>query len=174
MGFPRSGTTLLDHDFLASHPEVTTLEERDTLIDGANQLLAGDGGYQRLATTPDEEIERLRDHYWQRVRAGLAGEPLRRVFIDKQPLNAALLPLIYRLFPEAKIILALRDPRDVVLSCYQQRFGMNRGNVPAARLDTATAYYDAVMRLVECAAASCRCACTWSNTRRSSPASKRR
>jgi Tfp pilus assembly protein PilF len=148
VGFPRSGTTLLDQ-ILASHPGVTTLEERDTLIGGANELLVGEGGYERLAAIPDDEIERLRDHYWQRVRAGLAAEPLRRVFIDKQPLNAVLLPLIHRQFPEAKVILAVRDPRDVVLSCYQQRFGINAAMYQLLRLDTATAYYEAVMRLVE-------------------------
>src|SRR4029077_1610904 len=82
-------------------------------------------------------------------RAGLSSAPGTPVFVDKQPLNAALLPLIYRLFPAAKIILALRDPRDVVLSCYQQRFGMNVAMYQLLRLDTATAYYDAVMRLVE-------------------------
>jgi tetratricopeptide (TPR) repeat protein len=148
VGFPRSGTTLLDQ-ILASHPEVTTLEERDTLIDAMGEMLNAAQGFERWADLPGSEIERLRALYWQRVRSGGAGEPRTRVFIDKQPLNAALLPLIHRLFPAARIILALRDPRDVVLSCYQQRFGMNAAMYQLLRLDTATAYYDAVMRLVE-------------------------
>jgi hypothetical protein len=58
------------------------------------------------------------------------------------------LPVIYRLFPDAKIVLAVRDPRDTVLSCYQQRFGMNAAMFQLLRLDTATRYYDAAMRLV--------------------------
>jgi hypothetical protein len=74
---------------------------------------------------------------------------MRDVFVDKLPLNAALLPVIYRLFPHAKIVLALRDPRDCVLSCYQQRFGMNAAMFQLLRLDTAAGYYDAVMRLVQ-------------------------
>jgi hypothetical protein len=43
------------------------------------------------------------------------------------PLNAVFLPLIAKLFPRAKIIFALRDPRDVVLSCFRRRFAMNAG-----------------------------------------------
>lgn len=148
VGFPRSGTTLLDQ-ILASHPDVTTLEERDTLIDATDELVSTEEGYERWARLSDEEIERLRALYWQRVRTADSNAPITRVFIDKQPLNAVLLPLIYRLFPAAKIILAIRDPRDVVLSCYQQRFGMNAAMYQLLRLDTATAYYDAVMRLVE-------------------------
>jgi Tfp pilus assembly protein PilF len=147
VGFPRSGTTLLDQ-ILASHPEVTTLEERDTLADAADELLNAPAALERWASLPDEEIERLRGLYWQRVTDGLSATPVRRVFVDKQPLNAVLLPLIQRLFPAARIILALRDPRDVVLSCYQQRFGMNAAMYQLLRLDTATAYYGAVMRLV--------------------------
>ena len=147
IGFPRSGTTLLDQ-MLASHPEVTTLEERDNLIDVARELLGSEESLQGWGDLAAEQIERLRELYWRRVDSGAQDGPMRRVFIDKQPLNAALLPLIYRLFPSAPIILALRDPRDVVLSCYQQRFGMNVAMYQLLRLDTSSAYYDLVMRLV--------------------------
>jgi tetratricopeptide (TPR) repeat protein len=105
IGFPRSGTTLLDQ-ILASHPGVTTLEERDTLFDAANELMNTEEAFERWADLTPSELERLRELYWRRVRAGLSSAPEARVFVDKQPLNAALLPLIYRLFPAAKIILA--------------------------------------------------------------------
>ncbi len=148
IGFPRSGTTLLDQ-ILASHPEVSTLEERDTLLDAATELMNTEQAFNRWASLQPTEIERLRGLYWQRVRAGTAGAPETRVFVDKQPLNAVLLPLIHRLFPAARIVLALRDPRDVVLSCFQQRFGMNVAMYQLLRLDTAAAYYHAVMHLIE-------------------------
>jgi hypothetical protein len=92
-----------------------------------------------------DDIEQLRAGYWERVGAGLRGAPMQSVFVDKQPLNAVLLPLIYRLFPGAKILLAIRDPRDVLLSCFQQRFGMNAAMFQLLKLDTAAAYYDDVM-----------------------------
>ena len=151
IGFPRSGTTLLDQ-ILASHPRVTTLEERDSLVDASRELIRADEGFERWAQLPDADIERLRSLYWQQVAAGLSGAPLKDVFVDKLPLNAIYLPLIHRLFPTAKIILAIRDPRDVVLSCFQQRFGMNAAMFQLLRLDSAVVYYDAVMTLV----ATCR------------------
>ena len=57
--------------------------------------------------------------------------------------------LIARLFPRAKILLALRDPRDVVLSCFRRRFAMNAGMYEFTSLEGAAAYYGAVMRLME-------------------------
>ncbi len=78
---------------------------------------------------------------------------MKDVFVDKLPLNAVFLPVIYRLFPTAKIVLALRDPRDSVLSCYQQRFGMNAAMFQLLRLDSAARYYNAVMGLVRAARA---------------------
>lgn len=147
VGFPRSGTTLLDQ-ILASHPKITTLEERDTLVDSAMALVKPEGDFDFWATIADVDLEQLRTFYWQQVQTGLVGQRMKDVFVDKLPLNAVLLPVIYRLFPDAKIILAVRDPRDTVLSCYQQRFGMNAAMFQLLRLDTATRYYDAVMNLV--------------------------
>jgi hypothetical protein len=69
--------------------------------------------------------------------------------MDKMPLNSVFLPLIAKLFPRAKIILALRDPRDVVLSCFRRRFAMNPGMYEFTRLETSAAYYALVMRLIE-------------------------
>ena len=73
----------------------------------------------------------------------------RPVFVDKMPLNAVFLPLIAKLFPHAKILLALRDPRDVVLSCFRRRFAMNAGMFEFTGLDTSAAYYALVMELVQ-------------------------
>jgi len=64
------------------------------------------------------------------------------------PLNSVFLPLIAKLFPQAKIILALRDPRDVVLSCFRRRFGLNPGMYEFTTLETSAAYYARVMRLI--------------------------
>ncbi|HSS47945.1 MAG TPA: sulfotransferase, partial [Thermoanaerobaculia bacterium] len=60
-----------------------------------------------------------------------------------------LLPLIKRIFPDCKIIFALRDPRDVVLSCYQQCFAPNVTTAQFWELHRATDYYDAVMQLYD-------------------------
>ena len=146
VGFPRSGTTLLDQ-ILSTHSAIETLEENENLIDVRNELVRPEGGLQKLATMTDDGVNHYRKKYWARVRKGFTGDVTGGLFIDKMPLNTILLGLIYRLFPEAKIIFAVRDPRDVVLSCFQQRFGMNVAMYQLLKLDTAAAYYDQVMKI---------------------------
>ena len=65
------------------------------------------------------------------------------------PLASVALPLIAKLFPNARVLFARRDPRDVVLSCFRRRFGMNASMYQLLTLDGAAAYYDAVIRLAE-------------------------
>jgi tetratricopeptide (TPR) repeat protein len=145
VGFPRSGTTLLEQ-VLASHPQIQTMEERDCLIDAAVEFVAPTDGLEKLATLDDAGLARFRDAYWARVgEAGIA--PSKPVFIDKMPLNTVLLCLVAKLFPDAKILFALRDPRDVVLSCFRRRFGMNAQMYEFTSLESTAAYYDAVMEL---------------------------
>lgn len=141
VGFPRSGTTLLEQ-VLSAHSQLVCIEEREHLALAARDV-AGDPG--KLAALNNVEIEAIRAEYWKRVRA--EAEVRGRVVVDKLPLNIIFLPLIRRVFPNAKILFALRDPRDVVLSCFQQRFGMNAAMVQFLELNSAAAYYDKVMSL---------------------------
>jgi len=148
LGFPRSGTTLLDQ-ILKTHSAITTLEERENLVDARNELLGSSEALEKLGAMSDEEINRYRNKYWGRVRDELKEDNPTGMIIDKMPLNTILLGLIHRLFPGAKIIFALRDPRDVALSCYQQRFGVNTAMFQFLKLETTAAYYDQVMSLAE-------------------------
>ena len=147
VGFPRSGTTLLEQ-VLASHPDVATMEERPCLVDSASAFFGSDADLDRLAALSDAELQSWRDAYWTRV-AQAKGPLTKPVFLDKMPLNAVFLPLIARLFPKAKILLALRDPRDVVLSCFRRRFAMNAGMYEFTSLEGSAAYYAAVMNLID-------------------------
>ena len=149
IGFPRSGTTLLDQA-LASHPAIVTLEERDNLFKACEALMDA-GALSRLADMSAVEIEHHRADYWARIERETGERKAGSVFIDKMPLNTILLPLIYRLFPKARVLFALRDPRDVAISCFQQRFGMNAAMFQLLQLDTTARYYDAVMRLGQAA-----------------------
>jgi tetratricopeptide (TPR) repeat protein len=145
LGFPRSGTTLLEQ-VLAAHPEVTALEEKDTLIDSWLEYLMPPHGLTALAQASEAELEGKRALYWSRVRAQ-GGAPEGRVFVDKMPINTVQLPVIARLFPDARVLFARRDPRDVVLSCFRRRFGMNPFMYQLTTLQGAAGYYDAVMAL---------------------------
>lgn len=146
MGFPRSGTTLLEQVLLA-HPKIETLEEQEALQDAHDDLLTGVDGLLKLATLTTEEAQHYRDAYWARVEKLGKAAPTDGVFVDKLPLATMHLPLIAKIFPDAKILFALRDPRDVVLSCYHQRFGMTQAMFQFLDLQTSATYYDLVMNV---------------------------
>ena len=147
VGFPRSGTTLLEN-VLAAHPDVVALEEKPCLERVADPYLASSESLEKLARISSGEAASQRDAYWSCVR-GYGVEPRGKVFIDKMPLASVQLPVIAKLFPNARILFARRDPRDVVLSCFRRRFGMNPAMYQLLTFDGAAAYYDAVMRLSE-------------------------
>ncbi len=148
LGFPRSGTTLLDQ-ILTAHSAIESLEEKENLIDAHADLIMAPDALRALGAMSGAEINLYRDKYWARVRGELENASTGGVVIDKLPLNTIMLGLIHRLFPEAKIVFALRDPRDAVLSCFQQRFAMNPAMFQFLKLDMAAAYYDLVMGLAE-------------------------
>lgn len=146
VGFPRSGTTLLEK-VLASHPSIVTLEEVDALGVAGNALLSDDTALNGLASLTAAQAQPVREAYWRGVGEAL-GEPIAgRVFVDKMPLHTPALPLVAKLFPNARILFALRDPRDVVFSCFRRRFRMNAAMFEFLTLDGAARYYAAVMGL---------------------------
>ena len=136
VGFPRSGTTLLD-TILMSHPQIEVLEEEPPLRTAMDLLPS----FARLATMPDEEIKAARDLYFASV-ASLRPIARGKLLVDKNPLTMNLLPFVRRLFPEARIVLALRHPCDVILSCYMANFRLNEGMSNFIRLDIAAELYD--------------------------------
>jgi tetratricopeptide (TPR) repeat protein len=147
VGFPRSGTTLLEL-VLASHPDVVTLEERPLLESAENEFLVSPTSFQRLLDAGDDLLEPFRDLYWRQIAdRGLAVAG--KVFVDKLPLGSLLIPLIARLFPNAKILFAERDPRDVVLSCFRRGFKLNPSMYQFVSLEGAARFYDAVMSLAD-------------------------
>jgi tetratricopeptide (TPR) repeat protein len=152
VGFPRSGTTLLER-VLTSHPDIVALEEIDALGVAGNDLLDTNSGLKNLLELKPEEAVRRRRLYWNSVRQSMAEAIGDRIFVDKMPLHSVALPLISQLFPEARILFALRDPRDVVLSCFRRRFRINAAMFEFLTLEGAARYYDAVMRLAACARA---------------------
>ena len=145
LGFARSATTLLEQA-LAGHDQVRVLSERETLLDATAEYLVGPEGLERLMTAGEAELKPHREAYWRRVReAGL--DPSGGVLVDKHPFNSLRLPLIARMFPEARILFAVRDPRDVVLSCLRRRFDINPLTYELLTLDGCARLYSAAMRI---------------------------
>lgn len=147
LGYPRSGTTLVEN-VLASAPNVVALEERDTLRDIDDALLANDGTIPPLDALDPDLVARLRASYWRRVR-DLAGPVDGKVFVDMNPFNGIKLPILARLFPEARIVVMRRDPRDVVLSCFRINFNPGPGAWAFSDLEETARHYDALTALVE-------------------------
>ncbi len=121
VAFPRSGTTLLELT-LDAHPLLRSMDEQP-FVQNALEDIRGFGiEYpEGLAALTPGQLDAVRANYWRRaarkVQLG-AGERL----VDKNPLNLLRLPVIRRVFPNAHILLAIRHPFDVILSCYMQHF----------------------------------------------------
>jgi len=136
VGFPRSGTTLLD-TMLMGHPDVQVLEERPTIEKVEDQL----GRVGGLADLDERLLTQARDTYFAEVAKHVDYRP-GALLIDKSPLHMNKVPVIQRLFPDARFILALRHPCDVVLSCFITGFRLNNAMSNFLDLDTAAQLYD--------------------------------
>lgn len=144
VGFPRSGTTLLDR-MLSAHPDIEVLEEK-SLFAPLHQDWSQPGTLEALAEVSDAQIADARDIY----RQGLSQQrrkPERPLMIDKLPLNLAYLFLIYRLFPEAPVIFLKRHPLDACISCYFQAFDLEASMAYFLDIRSTAEYYDAVMQV---------------------------
>ncbi len=121
VGFPRSGTTLLEQ-MLDAHPDFRSMDERAFIHELIEAMqLTGQRYPEDLANLSTSDAAQLRELYFRRV-ARVLPDLAGRQLVDKNPLNMLCLPMIMRLFPQARIILCLRHPCDVLLSCYMQPF----------------------------------------------------
>ncbi len=140
IGFLRSGTTLL-HQILDSHTEVTVVDEKPAAI-AAMEILASDRrGYpDGIASIDDSTARRARKAYFETLDSYLPVDCGPNI-VDKFPFNLTRAPLLWRLFPNAKFIFAVRHPMDVCLSCFMQAFQPSAATSPFLSMpDTVRAY----------------------------------
>jgi tetratricopeptide (TPR) repeat protein len=154
LGFPRSGTTLVEQT-LSAHPKIAAGDELPLIHEITAimpRMLASPLGYpEALAELwmgdQREGLDNLRDYYLQKVRQmGVLRQGATR-FTDKMPLNETHLGLIALLFPEAPMIHVLRHPLDIMVSAFSNAF--THGFYCAADLTTAATHYVRVMDLVQ-------------------------
>ena len=143
--FPRSGTTLLEQ-VLDSHPGLVSSDEREAF---GRDIFPALWRTERtplptaeaLDSIPLERLAAQRDRYFAYMAAAL-NEPIgKRVHLDKNPTMTLLLPGMLRLFPETKLLIALRDPRNVILSCFMQYLPLNTNSVCFLTLERAAQRY---------------------------------
>ncbi len=143
IGFPRSGTTLLD-TVLRSHKDIEVIEEKP-LIKNIERLVIEkfNTKIDQLSNMSEENIIILRKQYFELLKGYKTKNS--NLIIDKLPLNTVSLPLINVIFPNAKIIFTHRHPYDTVLSCFQQSFSPNSAMTNLVSLDSSSIMYDQVM-----------------------------
>lgn len=149
-GFARSGTTLMER-IVTTHPDCVGTDEsgilasqfRDPIVFGATS--AGEA-LEELDAFQGDDLEAGRAEYL-RATGDWIGEPVGdRLLVEKEPLLTADLAIPLRLFPEATILMPIRDPRDVVISYFFTIVPLAPHSVAALTLqDTVRAYCD-VMR----------------------------
>jgi tetratricopeptide (TPR) repeat protein len=140
VGFPRSGTTLLD-TLLMGHPGVAMAEEEPMLSSVGDRL----GNFARLADLTADEVGALRSTYFD-VAGQYVPEAGSKLLIDKNPLAMGSMPIVHRLFPAAPVIFMERHPCDVVLSCFMMRFQPTGIGTNFLTLEDTALLYDEIMR----------------------------
>ncbi len=149
-GFPRSGTTLLE-SILTAHPScvgtdetgILTAQFTDRLVFAAGRAKSA---IRELDSFADEDLAAGRAEYLRCTEA-VIGEPVAgRILLEKEPLMTADFHVPLRLFPDCKILMPLRDPRDVVISFFFILVPLAPNSIAALTLEYACQYYAEVMR----------------------------
>ncbi len=144
VGFPRSGTTLIER-MLDAHPALLTTGERSPLQAVKTKLLSAGSYPAALESFSTQEWSFCRDLFWK-MAADVCGPDVEtKTLVDKMPLNIVDIGLIGRLLPDARIVVSLRDPRDVCLSCYMQQFRRTPAMIGFSDLETTVTLYDEIM-----------------------------
>ncbi len=154
LGFPRSGTTLVEQT-LSAHPRISAGDELpfiNEITDAMVRLLNSPLSYpEALAELwmgdRRKGLDELRDYYLERVRQLDIVEPGTAWFTDKMPLNETHLGLIALMFPRSPMIHVVRHPLDIVLSTFSNH--LTHGFYCSYALETAARHFALTMDLVE-------------------------
>jgi hypothetical protein len=151
-GHPRSGTTLLEQ-VLAAHPAVSDIDEKDALACAIRETMfprIPDGpDLSALDTMPVDSLAATRRDYLRRLQMLREIGPDTRMVLDKNPNLTDFLPFLLRPLPEARLLIARRDPRDILLSCYRLPVLPQTGNIAWLREDHSAEEYRSIMAVWE-------------------------
>ncbi len=149
-GFPRSGTTLLEQVIASDAASVGTDESGimpsqfiEPLIWRADDVISA---IIELRSFDTAQLTAGRETFYNMTEEYLDQQIGERLLVEKNPLLTADLALPLRLFPEASLLIALRDPRDVVLSYLCTMVPLNWSSAPALNVVEACRFYADTMR----------------------------
>jgi len=150
-GHPRSGTTLLEQ-VLDAHPDFISAEETPIFNREAFGFLLRDQPpgvlmLDALEAVSSAALQQARQNYLNSTAKFLNHSIDGRLLIDKNPSLTGLVPAFARVFPEAKFLVALRDPRDVCLSCFMQPLPLGQVSSIFLTLEGTVAEYVSMMGL---------------------------
>jgi Flp pilus assembly protein TadD len=149
-GHPRSGTTLIEQ-ILGAHPGVMGFDEPEAFVQEISNRLAPMQverklSAQALDALPANARSAMARRYFKSLLRDSGTEPGVEVLLDKNPSPTAQLHLWLRVFPETRVIIALRDPRDVVISCFFQSLnGLTATNANFLTLERTVKHYGDLM-----------------------------
>jgi Flp pilus assembly protein TadD len=148
-GHPRSGTTLLEQ-ILGAHPSIVAIDESEAFVQEIWHRLAPMQATEALTLEHLERVDtvqrgRMRERYIKSVSRELEHGIDGRLLLDKNPSPTAALHLWLKVLPETKVIIALRDPRDVVVSCFFQNLMLTPTNVNFLTLERTVKHYGDLM-----------------------------
>ena len=110
---------------LKSHTKIAVVDEQPAVY-VTKKFLQSKGCKDILGQSmPDKLLEEGRKIYKAEFYRHIEEAECISVSIDKLPLNILKTPLVHKLYPGAKFILALRHPLDSILSCWMQNFRLN-------------------------------------------------
>ena len=147
VGFPRSGTTLLD-TILRSHSKIIVLEEKPILLNLRHDFFKSkENNLKNLLEITESEKNYIRQNYFKKIILNQLDEE--KIIIDKLPLSIIELGFIKIIFPNSKIILAMRHPCDVITSCFFTSFKINDSMINFLQIDDTIDFYNNVFSLFE-------------------------
>lgn len=149
-GHPRSGTTLLEQ-VLDAHDDICSAEEtmifRDQFIRPATRAAGPEVPiFDIWDPVTTGQMHEMREAYFDLMAKSVGGSLAGRMLVDKNPSLTLSPAVLSRCFPEMKFLIALRDPRDVVMSCFMQpMFPLQQVNATWLQLGTAAEEYANLM-----------------------------
>ena len=146
-GHPRSGTTLLEQ-ILDANPDALAFDEPTAFhheVEKQIHFKPSPKAADQLDLLPASRRMEMRQRYVKSLLREVPGQPSQRVLVDKNPSPTMSLNLWLRVFPELKVIIALRDPRDVIISCFFLNIMLNATNVNFLSLERTARHYADLM-----------------------------